>query len=121
MGSIEVVNIHTQHIPENCIYFYIGRNKQNNILGNPYTHITNGTLAEHVVSSRGEAIAKYESHFDVAYRHNENFKKKIDEIYNCYSHGENVLLGCFCKPKSCHGDIIKKYIEMRFLKEKFNF
>lgn len=35
---------------------YIGRGS---IWGNPYTHIPSGTKAEHVVSSRDEAIIAY--------------------------------------------------------------
>ena len=24
---------------------------------------------------------------------------------------ENKILGCWCKPKACHGDILVKYVE----------
>lgn len=31
----------------------------------------------------------------------------IDRVLN----GEIIYLGCFCKPKACHGDVIKEYID----------
>jgi len=116
MGSIEVINIRN-NIPTDGKYFYIGRNNQGNVLGNPYTHKT-GTLAQYKVSSREEAISKYESYFKESYNNNDEFKRTIDEIYNCYLEGNKVYLGCWCKPSSCHGDIIKKFIEIKYIKNK---
>jgi len=37
-------------------------------------------------------------------------KKICDELNRIYNLKE-VNLVCFCKPKSCHGDIIKEIIE----------
>ena len=96
--------------------FYIGRGS---VLGNPYTHIKDRkTLATFVVGSREEAIELYSDYFDKMYGCNKEFTKEIDDIYERYKAGKTVYLGCFCKPKSCHGDIIKQKLEKRLLKEK---
>lgn len=73
---------------------YIGRGS---IWGNPYTH-KEGTMAKYVVDSREEAIAKFEEYLLA----NENLMSKIGEL-------RGKTLGCFCKPKACHGDILLKY------------
>jgi len=116
MGTIEVINIHSTIVPTDGVYIYIGRGKTS-VLGNPFTHKRDGTLAQYYVPNREMAISGYETYLEESYRNNEEFKKRIDEIYDFYSHGSKIYLGCFCAPKSCHGDIIKKYIEKRYIKE----
>ena len=74
---------------------YIGRGSK---WGNPYTHKSN-TKAKYVVGSRKEAIEKYE-------RYLVNNKELMDSL----SELVGKTLGCYCKPKSCHGDILLKHI-----------
>lgn len=73
---------------------YIGRGS---VWGNPYSH-KEGTLAEHVVGSRTEAVQKYEEYL----LSNEDLMRRLPEL-------KGKILGCWCKPKSCHGDILLKY------------
>ena len=73
---------------------YIGRGSK---WGNPYSH-KEGTLAEEVVESRTEAIKKYEEYL----LSNEDLMSSLSEL-------KGKVLGCWCKPKSCHGDILLKY------------
>ena len=120
MGTIEIINVRNESAPENGVYIYIGRRKEGNILGNPYTHIKNGTLAQYVVADRDTAISKYESYFEYNYENDSDFRKKIDDIYDMYSQGKEIFLGCWCHPLPCHGDIIKNFIEMKYIKEKIN-
>lgn len=90
------------------------------ILSNPYTHIKNKqTKAMFVVSTREEAIERYSHYFDMMYGKNTKFTQIIDEIYEKYRNGEHILLGCYCYPKSCHGEIIINKLQSRLLKEKF--
>lgn len=76
---------------------YIGRPSK---WGNPYTHIKNTiTLAEFVVETRDEAIFKYEEWL---------FEKSgllyyIPEL-------KNKILGCWCKPLACHGDVLASVV-----------
>ena len=73
---------------------YVGRGSR---WGNPYSH-KEGTLAEHVVGSRTEAIQKFEEYL----LSNEELMGSLEEL-------RGKTLGCWCKPKSCHGDILIKY------------
>lgn len=96
--------------------FYIGRGS---VLGNPYTHIKDRkTKAIYEVKDRDEAIDRYSDYFDLMYGSNIAYTKAIDEIYDIYKSGEDVYLGCFCKPLRCHGDIIKEKLEKRLIREK---
>jgi len=73
---------------------YVGRGS---VWGNPYSH-KEGTLAEHVVGSRSEAIQKFEEYL----LSNEELMGSLPEL-------KGKTLGCWCKPKSCHGDILLRY------------
>ena len=73
---------------------YVGRGSK---WGNPYSH-KEGTLAEEVVASRSEAIKKYKEYL----LSNEDLMGSLPEL-------KGKVLGCWCKPKSCHGDILLKY------------
>lgn len=116
---IHVINVSKEDFSFSPNYYYIGRSNLGNILGNPYTHLPKETtIALYQCNSREEAVSKYADYFDTMYGHNIEFTKAIDEIYEKYKNGEEVFLGCWCKPKSCHGDIIKQKLEQRLIKEK---
>ena len=115
---IRVYNLHKEDHCSDENDFYIGRGS---VLGNPYTHISDRkTLATFVVKSRDEAIESYSHYFDIMYGSNVSFTNEIDKIYERYKEGKEVYLGCFCHPKSCHGDVIKEKLEKRLIKEKIN-
>jgi len=73
---------------------YIGRGSK---WGNPYSH-KEGTKAEFIVSSRKEAIEKYEQYL----LNNQELMDSIGEL-------KGKVLGCYCSPKSCHGEVLTKY------------
>lgn len=81
---------------------YIGRGSE---WGNPFTHIKDkSTKAEYIVSSREESIECFRGYL---------LKKIIDDP-SCIERLKLLKgkrLGCFCKPKSCHGDIIKEVVD----------
>ena len=107
------LRVETHNGPNN---FYIGRGS---VLGNPYTHIKDRkTKAIYEVKDRDEAIDRYSDYFDLMYGSNIAYTKAIDEIYDIYKSGNDVYLGCFCKPLRCHGDIIKEKLEKRLIREK---
>ena len=96
--------------------YYIGRPS---ILGNPYSHLPEDKcIAIYKCRTRDEAIERYDQYFDIMYGSNIEFTKVIDEIYEKYKNGEPIFLECYCKPEPCHGDIIKKKLEQRLIKEK---
>lgn len=53
--------------------------------------------------TREESIAQYESWFVEKIQSDEDFRKAVEEL-----RGET--LGCWCKPKPCHGDVILAYL-----------
>ena len=69
---------------------YIGRGS---IWGNPFVIGKDGT--------REEVIEKYEQY----YLENKLLQSKIHLL-------KGKKLGCFCAPKACHGDILKKYADL---------
>ncbi len=68
---------------------YIGRPSK---WGNPFSIGKDGT--------RKEVIQKYEEYF----LHNPHLMNFLYEL-------KGKVLGCWCKPKACHGDILVKYME----------
>jgi hypothetical protein len=82
---------------------YIGRPSK---WGNPFTHIKDKeTKAEYIVSSRSESIEKYRewiTHGDGQYL--------LDDLHEL----KGKTLGCWCKPKSCHGDILMQLLQNRY-------
>lgn len=70
--------------------------------GNPFTHIKNKqTLAKHIVNSREESIEAY--------------RKWITEgegkhLLNDLCELKDKTIACYCKPKSCHGDILVELV-----------
>jgi len=120
-GTIHIVNIHTDDYSGYPNYFYIGRSKNGNPLGNPFTH--NGkksSLAKLSFKTREEAIDAYEKYFDATYGKPgyEELTNAFNRIYDKYKRGEDVYLGCFCYPLLCHGNILAKKLQQKLLKEK---
>jgi len=66
------------------------------IFGNPFV-----MQAE---SERAEVIHKYREYFYVRVGKDVDFLNKILKL-------KSKKLGCWCKPKACHGDIIVEYLE----------
>lgn len=89
--------------------FYVGRPSS---LGNPYG-FQDGTLAEHKVAGRAEAISSYREWLE-------------EKINNPFSFGheavvaamrmlkDDTVLVCWCDPLPCHGQVIKELWEKYF-------
>jgi hypothetical protein len=94
---------------------YVGRGSA---LGNPYTSIKGrDTLAQFVVDSRKESIDSFRKYLlECIEKKEEKVCNLLNQIYALALEGE-VCLSCYCKPKSCHGDVIKEVVEMK-IKEK---
>jgi len=94
---IKVVNLHKSPYD-----VYVGRGSK---WGNPYTHME-GTTADFKVATREEAIANYREYI-----------MNKPELFAQLPELKGKVLGCFCKPKSCHGDILKQLCEAHFPEE----
>lgn len=77
-------------------YEYIGRGSD---WGNPYA-IFDGSPDEGV-STRDEVIAKFKYDFERGF-----LKKNKEDALTLIG----KKLGCFCKPQSCHGDVIAEFL-----------
>jgi len=119
MGKIVVYNTKDEDYTSEPNNFYIGRSKNGNVLGNPFTHDgTKTSLAKLSFKTREEAIEAYSTYFDKMYGHDDEFTKAFDEIYEHYKNGEDIYLQCFCKPLPCHGDIIAERLQRKLITEK---
>lgn len=86
---------------------YIGRGSK---WGCPFTCIKDKpTLAEFVVGSREEAIASYKEYILAK-----------PELLEALGELEGKILGCFCKPKSCHGDVLLELIAQKKIRDFLN-
>ena len=73
--------------------------------GNPYSHLP-ASAAKYRVATREEAIEKYREYI----KSRPDLLARLGEL-------EGKTLGCWCKPKSCHGDVLVELINER-LKQK---
>jgi hypothetical protein len=89
------------HCKKDSYDVYIGRSKDTfkGKFGNPFSH-KEGTLAKFKVASRKEAINKFREYLLSL------DKNELDSILNEL---KGKTLGCWCKPKLCHGDV---YVEL---------
>jgi hypothetical protein len=76
---------------------YIGRPS---VWGNPYSHL-DGTLAQYRVKDRGEAIERFR----------EWFLGQPELVARARKELRGKVLGCWCKPAGCHGDVIAEIID----------
>ena len=53
--------------------------------------------------NRDQVIDRYEEYFKLMIVNDPEFKSRIDSL-------KGKKLGCCCKPKRCHGDIIANYL-----------
>lgn len=76
---------------------YIGRagKGQDGYFGNPF-------ILKHL-EPRGATLIRYKRWFDDKIANDPEFKKRVLEL-------KGKVLGCFCKPHPCHGDIIAEYV-----------
>ena len=69
------------------------------IWGNPFSHKP-GTRARFMVASRDEAIARYEKYI--------LGRPDLIELAKRTLRGK--ILGCWCKPLACHGDVLIRIV-----------
>ncbi len=101
---IKIINLATTKTDK---YIYIGRynksiNANKSLLANPYKINS--------LNSRESVLQKYKEWLFK----NIEMKTQVYD-YLCYlqklSKTQDIVLGCWCKPLDCHGDIIKEIIE----------
>lgn len=78
---------------------YVGRPSK---WGNPFTHLHDFTQAKFKVNTREDAIESYHIWITEG-----DGKHLLDDLHEL----EGKVLGCWCKPKACHGDVLIDLIE----------
>lgn len=72
--------------------------------GNPFTHLFS-SKAEFVVDSREEAIVEYREWIMQRLKDEPALAEEMKRVL------KGKVLGCYCKPKSCHGDVLVEIVE----------
>lgn len=97
----KVVNINRDRgIERDPSYVYIGRGS---IYGNPFSHLPGKTGALVKVENRDEAVDSYKKWINGEIQLSIK-PPSIEEIKRL----KHKILGCFCKPAKCHGDLLKE-------------
>jgi hypothetical protein len=101
---IRVVNINLEpHWKTHKDYIYIGRGSK---YGNDATRLTIGkTKARVQVKTREESIEWYRRDLDKKMQSNPAL------LLTLVRELDNKILGCYCKPLSCHGDVLADLID----------
>lgn len=95
--STRVVNLYKEKFE-----VYIGRARYDSdgYFGNPFPLKQKSTEEE-----RNECLRKFREYFYERIGRDPEFRKNVELL-------RGKTLGCFCKPKSCHGDIIKEFLDL---------
>lgn len=83
------------HCKKEPFDLYIGRPSK---WGNPFSH-KDGTLAKYKVQTREEAIDAYEKWITEG-----DGKHLMNDLHEL----KDIVLGCWCHPLPCHGDVLAK-------------
>ena len=78
---------------------YIGRPSK---WGNPFSHVK-GTKATFLCIDRNEAVASYRKWITKG-----DGKHLLQDLHQL----KGKILGCWCKPQSCHGDVLAELADM---------
>lgn len=90
---------------------YIGRPSP---LGNPFT-TKKESIADFLVKSHDECIDLYEQWLNIQIdKKNTDVLNELNRLINIHIQTGELYLSCWCKPKRCHGDIIRKVLNERY-------
>lgn len=97
---ITVVNVRHDRRPE---IIYVGRRvrgRAGSPLGNPFK-----------VGEYEDPIGRYELWLEEQLQRDTPARREIERLVALHQAGVPLLLGCWCAPAPCHGDVIKATIE----------
>lgn len=114
LGTITLANKKYHKPTQNDVY--VGRGSS---LGNPYSHIPSANAIG--VQDRETAIKMYKAWLRKQLSdekkdtlESQAIRKMLNDIYIKVRDGKDVVLVCYCVPKSCHAEYIKELIESKF-------
>ena len=79
-------------------------------LGNPFYM--------HDESERDAVCDRYESYFPKLLATNHMARQEIIRAMACLRRGEDLVLLCWCAPKRCHAETIRRYLLAELAKEE---
>lgn len=97
---VKIVNLRKYKPSNGEIVVRIDRS--NPILGNPHYL--------HRESDREMVCQLYDNMFNSRINNDIIFISELERIIKFIEDGNDIVLGCWCVPKRCHGDIILKHI-----------
>jgi hypothetical protein len=90
-------------------------------LGNPWTHIPSfvATHAQRRVSTREEAIARYDLWIREVLKSSLNSPQKVEfeMLWAHYQKTNRLVMRCACTPAACHGDVLKRLLFERITQQ----
>ncbi|MBM25466.1 MAG: hypothetical protein CL760_07265 [Chloroflexi bacterium] len=104
-----IIVCNKKNMPELKVNREIIKIMRPSLLSNEFSHNPN-SAAKFLVSTRKEAIEKYKEYFEREIKKNNDFRKEIIHLYKL-AQKKHIYLMCCCKPQSCHGDVIKEFLE----------
>lgn len=98
---LRVINLKNYKLNSGEILIRVDRSS---VVGNPFRM--------NCEAERNRVCDEYEKYFNAKVKvKGSAFRKEIIRIYSLVAKGYDVALGCWCAPKRCHADYIKKFIE----------
>ena len=105
--SIRIVNLRDYVEVEGEVLVRVDRKSA---LGNPYR------MRDLTECERDRVCDAYVKYFNRKVKEKGDFRNEVIRIYRMVRDGKDVALGCWCFPKRCHAEYIKKFIE-KYLEE----
>lgn len=96
---VRVVNLRNYKLYPNEVLIKVDRSS---VLGNPFF------MKEE--SQRNKVCDEYETYFQKQVVENQRFLNELKRIA-MMAREKDIALACWCFPKRCHAEVIKKYIE----------
>lgn len=99
--NIIIINRYKKELPKEYSRIYCGRPS---LFGNPFPITKEQT--------RDKVCDQYEDYFEKEKQNPESkLIKTLQDVYKKYK-DQNIALECFCSPKRCHTETIKRYLEL---------
>lgn len=82
------------------------------IFGNPFNPSDSKDLKNLSDKGRDEVCDAYETYFLKRLKEDPVFREAFKGLVIKAKQDGHITLGCFCSPKRCHAETIKRYIEL---------
>lgn len=107
---VKSTNTSIVNIKDTKYDIFIGRRNTTHHWGNPFTHLDYPTKAKIKVNTVKESVKAFEDWLLGNRYANVEPERRKWILKNMESVLKGKTLGCFCKPKPCHGDVYVKLL-----------